>query len=42
MHFAVFEKENLVAVTDESHKLVNFYNLNDVAEAEFSKPIRTQ
>lgn len=42
VHFAVFEKENLLAMTDESSKLVNFYELHDIlAHGEF-KAIRTQ
>lgn len=42
VHFALFEAENLVAMTDESQKLVHFYQLHDiVTKGEFT-PIRTQ
>jgi hypothetical protein len=43
--FAVFEKENLVVITDDSRKLVNFYHLNDVVDSSdgtLKTPFRTQ
>ena len=38
VHFAVFEEQNLLAITDESHKLVNFYRLNDVVANKVDFP----
>ena len=42
VHFAVFQDQNLLILTDESQKLVNFYKLHDiVSKGEFT-PICTQ
>ena len=30
VHFDVFESSDLLALTDESHKIVNFYSLQDI------------
>lgn len=42
VHFAVFESEDLVAMTDDSHKLVNFYKLHDILHKGEFNAIRTQ
>jgi len=33
-HFEVFEEQNWLVATDESHKFVNFYSLNEVFNAQ--------
>lgn len=42
VHYAVFQDQNLLALTDESQKLVHFYKLHDIVNKGEFTPICTQ
>ena len=42
VHFASFEQEDLLALTDESTKLVHFYPLAATLQSQSFSPTRTQ